>query len=340
MIIRGVFSMSIINRLKSLFKGDNEKEEADISNDVSNTSNDVEVTSSQKVEETIASEVKTEEDSPKDLTFKKDIDPVEDSSEEIVEEVEAVEEEVPEEVEAPAEAEPVEEAPEEVETVEEEVPEEIEAPEDEDETTEDVVEEVEEDSNNNDKERDTMTLLTDKELLNDSNRDPDFTAEFIDAGIETVKHCFQCGTCSGSCPSGRRTPYKVRQIVRKCLLGLKEEVITDDALWMCTTCYTCQERCPRSVKIVEIIKKARNVAAHAGYMAKPHKMTGVFVINTGHAVPINDGAKALRTKIGLSEVPATTHADAGALEEVQKLCKITAFDELIGYDEATGGLKE
>jgi heterodisulfide reductase subunit C len=104
--------MSIINRLKSLFKGDNEKEEADISNDVSNTSNDVEVTSSQKVEETIASEVKTEEDSPKDLTFKKDIDPVEDSSEEIVEEAEAVEEEVPEEVEAPAEAEPVEEAPE------------------------------------------------------------------------------------------------------------------------------------------------------------------------------------------------------------------------------------
>ena len=185
-----------------------------------------------------------------------------------------------------------------------------------------------------------MTLLTDKELLNDSNRDPDFTAEFIDAGIETVKHCFQCGTCSGSCPSGRRTPYKVRQIVRKCLLGLKEEVITDDALWMCTTCYTCQERCLRSVKIVEIIKKARNIAAHAGYMAKPHKMTGVFVINTGHAVPINDAAKALRAKIGLLEVPPTTHAYPEALEEVQKLCKLTAFDELIGYDEATGGLKE
>jgi heterodisulfide reductase subunit C len=204
----------------------------------------------------------------------------------------------------------------------------------------DVVEEVEEDSNNNDKERDTMTLLTDKELLNDSNRDPDFTAEFIDAGIETVKHSFQCGTCSGSCPSGRRTPYKVRQIVRKCLLGLKEEVITDDALWMCTTCYTCQERCLRSVKIVEIIKKARNIAAHAGYMAKAHKMTGVFVMNTGHAVPINDAAKSLRVKIGLPEVPPTTHAYPEALEEVQKLCKITGFDDLIGYDEATGGLKE
>lgn len=313
MIIRGVFLMSIINRLKSLFKGDMDKEESDINNDVSNTSNDVEVTSS-KMEETVAP---VKEDSEKDLTFKKDIEIVEDSSEE---EAETTEEAVEEEVA-------------------EEVAEEVEEVEDEETTVEDVVEEVEENSNKNIK-RDTMTLLTDKELLNDSNRDPDFTAEFIDAGIETVKHCFQCGTCSGRCPSGRRTPYKVRQIVRKCLLGLKEEVITDDALWMCTTCYTCQERCLRSVKIVEIIKKARNVAAHAGYMAKAHKMTGVFVLNTGHAVPINDEVKALRAKIGLPEVPPTTHAFPEALTEVQKLCKITAFDELIGYDEATGGLKE
>jgi len=314
MKIRGVFSMSIINRLKSLFKGDNE--ESDINTDVSNTSDDVKVTSSKTVSVTVSKgdeevtltkeKVTTESgESKTDLTIEKNIKPekeAEVASEEIVKEVETEE----------AEAEEVSED----------------------------VEEVKEDSNNNNKERDKMTLLTDKELLNDSNRDPDFTAEFIDAGIETVKHCFQCGTCSGSCPSGRRTPYKVRQIVRKCLLGLKEEVISDDALWMCTTCYTCQERCLRSVKIVEIIKKARNIAAHAGYMAKPHKMTGVFVINTGHAVPINDAAKALRTKIGLPELPPTTHSYPEALEEVQKLCKLTAFDELIGYDEATGGLKE
>ncbi|MBE6495548.1 MAG: CoB--CoM heterodisulfide reductase subunit C [Methanobrevibacter thaueri] len=329
--------MSIVNRLKSLFKGD--KEESDVNNDVSNTSDDVQVTSSKKVSVNISkgekevsiekTETVTESgDKTVDLTFKKDIKPVEDeaaeeavedSSEEIVEEVE-----VAEETEAPVE---VEEVAEETETVDE----------DEDAPEEDV-EEVEEKTN--DKERDKMTLLTDKELLTDANRDPDFTAEFIDAGIETVQHCFQCGTCSGSCPSGRRTPYKVRQIVRKCLLGLKEEVITDDALWMCTTCYTCQERCLRSVKIVEIIKKARNIAAHAGYMAKPHKMTGVFVMNTGHGVPINDATKALRTKIGLSEIPPTTHAFPEALAEVQKICKITGFDELIGYDEETGGLKE
>ena len=335
MIIRGVFSMSIINRLKSLFTGEKDTEEKDINVDVSNTSDDVEVTSSKIVEDAVSSE--PEEDSNKDLTFKKDIEPLEDDKAE--EEDSEVEEEASEEDSSEEIVEEAEEAPEVEEESEEAVV--VESAEEVEETSEEVdADEVEENSNNKDTKGDNMTLLTDKELLNDSNRDPDFTAEFIDAGIETVKHCFQCGTCSGSCPSGRRTPYKVRQIVRKCLLGLKEEVITDDALWMCTTCYTCQERCLRSVKIVEIIKKARNIAAHAGYMAKPHKMTGVFVINTGHAVPINDAAKALRTKIGLPEVPPTTHAYPEALEEVQKLCKITAFDELIGYDEATGGLKE
>ncbi|MBR7050933.1 MAG: CoB--CoM heterodisulfide reductase subunit C [Methanobrevibacter sp.] len=320
--------MSIINRLKSMFTGDNE--ESDVNDDVINTSDDVQVTSSKTETETVVAEEETvavaeeaaveeSEDSVEDLASE-DIDPIE-------EKVEALKEEIHEKVEAKKE-----EIHEKAEAVKEEIQEKVEA-------KKDAIE-AKEDSNNNDKERDKMTLLTDKELLTDANRDPDFTAEFIDAGIETVQHCFQCGTCSGGCPSGRRTPYKVRQIVRKCLLGLKEEVITDDALWMCTTCYTCQERCLRSVKIVEIIKKARNIAAHAGYMAKPHKMTGVFVMNTGHGVPINDATKALRTKIGLPEIPPTTHAYPEALAEVQKICKITGFDELIGYDEETGGLKE
>ena len=335
MIIRGVFSMSIINRLKSLFTGDNEKEVKDINADVSNTSNDVEVTSSQIVNDDVVSGTKTtvSREEPVKEEPKDDMTDIETLADGVVEELHKIED-IPldEAIEKVDEflGKPLDEQVEKLHEIKEKVVEAVEIIE------EDVKEKIDE----NNKERDNMTLLTDTELLTDCNRDPDFTAEFIDSGIETVKHCFQCGTCSGSCPSGRRTPYKVRQIVRKCLLGLKEEVITDDALWMCTTCYTCQERCLRSVKIVEIIKKARNIAAHAGYMAKPHKMTGVFVMNTGHGVPINDATKALRVKIGLPEIPPTTHAYPEALEEVQKICKITGFDELIGYDEATGGLKE
>ncbi|MGL6298212.1 MAG: CoB--CoM heterodisulfide reductase subunit C [Methanobacteriaceae archaeon] len=196
-----------------------------------------------------------------------------------------------------------------------------------------------EESNESKDRSDKMTLLDEKQLLKGSDVDKEFTQLFVDAGIDTVEHCFQCGTCGGGCPSGRRTPYKVRQIVRKCLMGLKDEVIADPALWMCTTCYTCQERCPRNVKIVEIIKMARNVAAQSGFMAPAHKATGSFVIKTGHGVPINDATKELRKRVGLNELPPTTHSNPEALEEVQKIMKATGFDTLIRYNWETGEIE-
>ncbi|KZX16823.1 succinate dehydrogenase/fumarate reductase iron-sulfur subunit [Methanobrevibacter cuticularis] len=194
-------------------------------------------------------------------------------------------------------------------------------------------------ANNKKEEKDSMTLLKDNEKLTLDNVDEDFTKLFIDAGIESLAVCFQCGTCTGGCPSGRRTPYRVRQLVRNCLMGLKDQVISDDALWMCTTCYTCQERCPREIKIVEIVKKARNEAAKAGFMAPAHKATGSFVIKTGHGVPINDATKELRNRVGLGELPPTTHKFPEALKEVQTITEITGFDDLIGFNKKTGELE-
>ena len=116
-------------------------------------------------------------------------------------------------------------------------------------------------------------------------------------------------------------------------------LISDDTIWMCTTCYECQERCPRGIKIVDIVKIIRNQAAQAGFMAPAHKMTGSFVIKTGHGVPINDATMALRKSVGLDELPPTTHQFPEALEEVQKIFKATGFDNLIGYNWETGELE-
>jgi heterodisulfide reductase subunit C len=186
-----------------------------------------------------------------------------------------------------------------------------------------------------------MTLLNEQEyLLTNDDIDPTFKDTIMANGSETLSVCYQCGTCSGACPAGRRTPYMIRRLVRKALMGLKDEVINDDAIWMCTTCYECEERCPRDIEIVEIVKAIRNVAAHEGHMAMAHRKTGSFVAKTGHAVPINDKVKALRREIGLDELPATTNQYPQALEEVQKLVKICKFYELIGYDWNAGDIKD
>ena len=188
---------------------------------------------------------------------------------------------------------------------------------------------------------DSMTLLEgrDAETITRAEIDVNFKQAVMDAGAETLSLCFQCGTCTGACPSGRRTPYRVRTVIRRALMGFKDDLISDDSLWMCSTCYECQERCPRGIKIVDIVKIARNYAAQAGYMAKAHKMTGSYVIKTGHGVPINDATKALRKRVGLSELPPTTHEFPEALEEVRTILKTTKFDRLIGYNWETGELE-
>ncbi|WP_269899381.1 CoB--CoM heterodisulfide reductase subunit C [Methanothermobacter thermautotrophicus] len=187
---------------------------------------------------------------------------------------------------------------------------------------------------------DIMTLLQREEnIIRKGNIDKEFSEKIKAAGGDSLEYCFQCGTCTGSCPSGRRTPYRVRQIIRKANVGLKDEIISDPALWMCTTCYSCQERCPRKVKIVDVVKLARNEAAKAGFMAPAHKAVGSFVIKTGHGVPINDATMELRKAVGLGELPPTTHQFPGALEEVQKIIKATGFDQLIGYNWETGELE-
>ena len=274
-------------------------------------------------------------------SIKEAADAIQTSSEEEIEtksDSEAIsEEEVAEEVAEAEEA--VEEVPEEevsLDNAEESIDDKL----SEEEAPEEAVEEaVEEEASEENEESDNMTLLKENDIYSMDDIDKEFTQKFVDAGIETVDHCFQCGTCGGGCPSGRRTPYRVRQIVRKCLLGLREEVVSDPALWMCTTCYTCQERCPRSVKIVDIIKMARNEAAKAGYMADAHKATGSYVIKFGHGVPINDKTKELRKAIGLDELPPTVHSFPEALEEVQKICAACEFDKLIGFNMEKGELE-
>ncbi len=147
--------------------------------------------------------------------------------------------------------------------------------------------------------------------------------------LATLKSCAQCGKCTGSCPSGRRTAWRVRQIFQKVLLGLRTEALSDEALWNCTTCYTCQERCPRKVKTTDIVRVLRNLAVREGHMREDHAKVCQIVFRYGHAVPINDETKATRKRLGLSEIPPTVHRHPKALEEVLKILDETGFKTLV-----------
>ena len=144
--------------------------------------------------------------------------------------------------------------------------------------------------------------------------------------------CMQCGTCTGSCPSGRYTSLNTRRIVLSA--SRNRDVYHDKDLWMCTTCYQCQERCPRGIRIVDGILTLRAESVHLGLILPEHRRVAGLVIDTGHAVPINDEVQAKRKELGIDDLPETVHKYPQDFEQVRKLLEVTGFIELV-TDEGT-----
>lgn len=159
---------------------------------------------------------------------------------------------------------------------------------------------------------------------------PDFVSELAAAGGENAKMCFQCGTCTASCPSGKNTAYRTRKLMRMAQLGLKDMIIESEDLWQCTTCYTCEERCPRGVPIVDVVIALRNIAVANGKMYDAHKKTADNLVKFGHTVSINDKVKAQRAELGLPEVPPTVLANEKAKADLDAIFGATGFGKLIG----------
>lgn len=85
----------------------------------------------------------------------------------------------------------------------------------------------------------------------------------IPGGEEIVK-CIQCGTCSGCCPASFMMDYTPRHLVAMIRAGLREEVLSSHAIWLCTSCYTCTYRCPMGIKITDIMYALKRIALRAG----------------------------------------------------------------------------
>ena len=72
-------------------------------------------------------------------------------------------------------------------------------------------------------------------------------------GGESVRWCIQCGTCSGSCPNIAKMDYSPRKTIAMIRAGRRYDVLTSNSMWVCASCYLCTVRCPRGVKLTELM---------------------------------------------------------------------------------------
>ena len=73
----------------------------------------------------------------------------------------------------------------------------------------------------------------------------------------------------------------------------------------------------------------RNMAVDHGFMLPEHRNASQKLLATGHAVPIDLANRKIRKKLGLKEMPPTTHSDDKALNDVKEIMKRTGFKDLI-----------
>ena len=75
---------------------------------------------------------------------------------------------------------------------------------------------------------------------------------------ENLFGCYQCGTCSAGCPFIDEMDLSPDEVIRYVILD-KKEVLNSKTIWLCASCFTCAERCPRDINITNIMEALRQI---------------------------------------------------------------------------------
>ncbi|MFW9960798.1 MAG: 4Fe-4S dicluster domain-containing protein [Candidatus Thorarchaeota archaeon] len=136
--------------------------------------------------------------------------------------------------------------------------------------------------------------------VRDENVESSFKYEVADqVGGEGLLRCLKCGACSGGCPVGSVIDYRPRKVLGNVLLGLKEEVLSSDQIWLCAACFTCEERCVQEVNFTDVITVLRNFASQEGNAAPGYVAMAKMVMKNGRVTARTQLVDKMREQLGL-----------------------------------------
>ena len=130
--------------------------------------------------------------------------------------------------------------------------------------------------------------------------DPEFTKEVSKLlGGQDLSACFQCAKCSAGCPVSDKVNIQIHEVMRMLLFGL-HEVLDTDMVWLCTTCYQCQERCPQGIDITDILFGLKNLSFKQGKAPQGYATSRQGLFDTGRLYAPTEWE---REDLGLDDVP-------------------------------------
>jgi heterodisulfide reductase subunit D len=127
--------------------------------------------------------------------------------------------------------------------------------------------------------------------------------EEVEPDWQKLLTCYQCGTCSASCPAADLMDYAPRQLWQLIRLGMRDLVMNSRTFWLCTQCYACQVRCPRGIHISETMRHLREWAVAQGHEI-PEAITNLReAVNTTYNILNEDNASRMIWSQNLEPVP-------------------------------------
>jgi heterodisulfide reductase subunit C len=91
-----------------------------------------------------------------------------------------------------------------------------------------------------------------------------FVAKVEKVAGQKLLACYQCGKCSAGCPMASFMDILPNQIIRMAQLGMQDKLLASRTIWTCVSCLTCNTRCPKNIKIAEVIESLREIALRNG----------------------------------------------------------------------------
>ena len=94
-----------------------------------------------------------------------------------------------------------------------------------------------------------------------------FLREVEKKSKEKVSACYQCEKCTNGCPVSFAMDIVPHKVIRLINLGLRNEILNSDTIWVCASCETCTSRCPNDIDIAHIMDSLRQIAQSSGIKA-------------------------------------------------------------------------
>jgi heterodisulfide reductase subunit C len=92
----------------------------------------------------------------------------------------------------------------------------------------------------------------------------DFVKRVIEISGQNILKCYQCGRCSAGCPLSFAMKDLPSQVIRLVQLGLEEDALNTDTMFVCASCLTCHARCPRGVDLAKVMDALRQIRLRPG----------------------------------------------------------------------------